>query len=160
MKILLALTLAILLGISLPVVAAPKTVSKGNLNIISECVKPFERYRVKKVVIIQIYDGSVYHVVRHIVDNSNQESINQFLLTIKEKKCDVVYSDKMGDGPPVSEVIKSELGRIATRDYYRYLTKVQGKSRLQEWLNSLPTNTWQINNIDREELRKLGFKVK
>lgn len=159
MKTLIAIALAVLLAISIPAMAAPKSVSKANLAIISECVKPFARYRVTKVAVIQIYDGPIYHVVRHTVDNSNELSLSQFLIKIKNKKCDVIYSDKMGDGPLVSEVIKGDLGRVATRDFYRYLIIVQGKSSIQEWLSGLPANTPQLNSIDKEELEKLGFKV-
>jgi hypothetical protein len=159
MKTLIAIALAVLLAISIPVMAAPKSVSKANLAIISECVKPFARYRVTKVAIIQIYDGLIYHVVRHMVDNSNDLSLNQFLIKIKNKQCDAIYSDMMGDGPPVSEVIKGDLGRVATRDFYRYLIIVQGKDSLQKWLSALPANTTQLNDVQKEELEKLGFNV-
>lgn len=159
MKTLIAIALSVLLAISIPAIAATNNVSKANLAIISECVKPFARYRVTKVAIIQIYDGPIYHVVRHMVDNSNNLSLSQFLIKIKNKKCDAIYSDMMGDGPLVSEVIKGDLGRVATRDYYRYLIIVKGKASLQKWLSGLPANTPQLNAVEKEELEKLGFKV-
>ena len=159
MKTLIAIVFVVLFAVTPPAIAATKTVSKANLAIISECVKPFARYRVTKVAIIQIYDGTIYHVVRHMVDNSNDLSLNQFLIKIKNNKCDFLYADMMGEGDPVSYVFKNEFGRTATRDYYRYLIIVKGKDSLQKWLSGLPANTRQLNTVKKEELEKLGFKV-
>ena len=159
MKTLIAIALIVLFAVSTPAVAATKTVSKANLAIISKCVVPSVRYRLTKVVIIQIYDGPIYHVVRHALDTSNNLDLSQFLIKIKNNKCDVIYSDMMGEGDLVSDVIKGDLGRTATRDFYRYLIIVKGKDSLQKWLSGLPANTRQLNTVEKEELEKLGFKV-
>jgi hypothetical protein len=154
-KIVFAVLMAALL-ISFPAIATQK-VSSSNLKIISDCVKPMARFQLKKVVVIAIYDGPTYNVVRRFVDNQNVESWDQYLIQIKDKKCKVLYSPMMGDNDPVSVVYPGDLGRKAIRDYHRYFISINGREEIQEWIDR---QVKPIDPVESDELRKLGFKVK
>lgn len=132
------------------------TPSKAQLTAITQCVTPYVRLRTTKAVVFAIYDGPIYHVMRHAEDNEKRELLNEFLLKFDDKKCEVVYSDRMDEGPPISEVFPNDFGRIATRNSYRYYMSIYGKDFMQKSL----ANSTGLNQIQKEELRRLGFKVK
>ncbi len=152
---LFALTLAIVVAIAIPSFASPK-VSPQNLAIISDCIKTF-RVKSEKTAIIQIYDGPIYQVVRHGIDNSGSRSYMPFLVKVKGKKCELIYSSYMGEGDKISDAFPNEFGRIATRNYYRYLIQVQGRAAIQRWLDS---GSGQLNQTEKKQLESLGFRVK
>jgi hypothetical protein len=130
--------------------------SKAQLTAITQCVTPYVRLHTTKAVVFAIYDGPIYHVMRHAEDNEKHELLNEFLLKLNGKKCEVVYSDQMDEGPPISEVFPNDFGRIATRNSYRYYMSIYGKNTMQKSL----ANSTGLNQIQKEELRRLGFKVK
>lgn len=149
------LALVIIFAIAIPSFANPK-VSSQDLAAISECTKPF-REKVEKTAIIQIYDGPIYQIVRHGIDNSGNRSYMPFLVKIKDGKCDVIYSSFLGQGEKISDAFSGEFGRVATRNHYRYLAQARGKKSIQKWLDS---GSNQLNEIEKTELKSLGFKIR
>ncbi len=158
-KLSFTLALVLCLAIALPSFARPK-VSQTDLRIISECVKSNPRFRAKKNVVFAVYDGPIYQVMSHILDNANEESWREFLVKIKNQKCEILYSDGMGDAPPISHKFPNEFGRVATRNSYRYFIENEGREKLQKWIDGLDPKDNRLDSIQKEELRRLGFKVK
>jgi hypothetical protein len=158
-KLSFALVLVLCLAIAFPSLATPK-VSQADLKIISECVKSSPRFKTKKNVVFAVYDGPIYQVMSHLLENGNVEFWREFLVKVKNQKCEILYSDEMGDALPISHKFPNDFGRKATRNSYRYQVSVEGREKLQKWLDKRDAKQDPLDSIQAEELQRLGFKVK
>jgi hypothetical protein len=155
-RIFLISVLTVSLFFTLPALSTP-SIGKGHQKIVSECIKSSPRFHTKKNVIFAVYDGPIYQVMSHILDNANEESWREFLVKIKGSKCEILYSDDMGDAPPISQKFPNAFGRAATRNSFRYFIKEQGKERLQQWVDNKHSS---LDQIQKDELKRLGLNVK
>ena len=158
MKKITAKNLLILIFILLSTMSAGADSSVLPLRQIKNCIhRPF-RGTLEEISVfgkVDVKKGTLYQVSLRMKDGTIISNSPQILLFSKNK-CSVVYSDSIGDAPPLHRYFGTELSRILALNWYSWLIKREGRESFQHWLDqpnlSMPSEShWA--------LKQLGFRV-